>query len=388
MVTVYDAGELDDGRPYLVMSYADQGTLADRLEVEGLTVGQSLEVVRQVGLGLQGAARPRGAAPRREAGERAVPDRRPGPRAGRGDVRAMLGDLGLGKAMDMSSRLTMIAGTPDVRRPRAGAGRAAGRARRPVLPGRAHLPAVHRPGAVRPREPGRGGRAGAAAAAVGTRARVPRRGRARSWPGAVAGPRGALARRHGVRRGPARGARGRRPRGDAGALAAAGPRAHPARRAPDPRPDAKALADPTPPPPRRARRLAAVCAGSGRWPPAVRSGTRCYGTGNEDAATVSDDTRLAERDGPRGRGTRVVASDGWRPPTTGPVRRALRRHRRGLGPADSEDEGVFLGILPGTELPDPGPPAPRVPAGGVAGDRRGRAGAVGDRGLPRLPGRE
>ena len=26
VVSVYDAGELDDGRPYLVMSYADQGT--------------------------------------------------------------------------------------------------------------------------------------------------------------------------------------------------------------------------------------------------------------------------------------------------------------------------------------------------------------------------
>ena len=53
VVTVYDAGELDDGRPYLVMSYADQGTLADRLEVGGLTVAQALEVVRQVGAGLQ-----------------------------------------------------------------------------------------------------------------------------------------------------------------------------------------------------------------------------------------------------------------------------------------------------------------------------------------------
>ena len=29
VVSVYDAGELDDGRPYLVMAYADQGTLAD-----------------------------------------------------------------------------------------------------------------------------------------------------------------------------------------------------------------------------------------------------------------------------------------------------------------------------------------------------------------------
>ncbi len=53
VVSVYDAGELDDGRPYLVMSYADQGTLADRLEVEGLTPAQAMEVVRQVGAGLQ-----------------------------------------------------------------------------------------------------------------------------------------------------------------------------------------------------------------------------------------------------------------------------------------------------------------------------------------------
>ena len=53
VVSVYDAGELDDGRPYLVMSYADQGTLADRLDVEGLTPAQAMEVVRQVGAGLQ-----------------------------------------------------------------------------------------------------------------------------------------------------------------------------------------------------------------------------------------------------------------------------------------------------------------------------------------------
>ncbi len=33
VVTVYDAGELADDRPYLVMAYADQGTLADRLEL-------------------------------------------------------------------------------------------------------------------------------------------------------------------------------------------------------------------------------------------------------------------------------------------------------------------------------------------------------------------
>ena len=54
VVTVYDAGELDDGRPYLVMSYADQGTLADRLERRRAGGWpQAMEVVRQVGAGLQ-----------------------------------------------------------------------------------------------------------------------------------------------------------------------------------------------------------------------------------------------------------------------------------------------------------------------------------------------
>jgi serine/threonine protein kinase len=113
VVSVYDAGELDDGRPYLVMSYADQGTLADRLEVEGLTVGQALEVVRQVGLGLQ-ALHDHGVL-HRDVKPANVLFRSVDPTSAEGratEVRAMLGDLGLGKALDMSSRLTMIAGTP------------------------------------------------------------------------------------------------------------------------------------------------------------------------------------------------------------------------------------------------------------------------------------
>ena len=110
VVSVYDAGELDDGRPYLVMSYADQGTLADRLEVEGLTVAQAVEVVRQVGAGLQ-------ALHDREIVHRDIKPANVLFRSidgQRGDtvVRAMVGDLGLGRALDMSSRLTMVAGTP------------------------------------------------------------------------------------------------------------------------------------------------------------------------------------------------------------------------------------------------------------------------------------
>lgn len=113
VVAVYDAGELDDGRPYLVMTYADQGTLADRLELTsadgttGLTTPQALEVVRQVASGLQ-------ALHDREILHRDVKPANVLFRTSSDgtDVRAMLGDLGLGKALDVSSRLTMIAGTP------------------------------------------------------------------------------------------------------------------------------------------------------------------------------------------------------------------------------------------------------------------------------------
>ncbi len=113
VVTVYDAGSLDDDRPYLVMSYADQGTLADRLETDGLTVPQAFEVIRQVGEGLhalhQRGVLHRDIKPANVLFRTVDTDHTP-----RDDavVRAMVGDLGLGKALDVSSRLTMIAGTP------------------------------------------------------------------------------------------------------------------------------------------------------------------------------------------------------------------------------------------------------------------------------------
>jgi eukaryotic-like serine/threonine-protein kinase len=109
VVSVYDAGELDDGRPYLVMSFADQGTLADRLEDEGLTPAQAMEVVRQVGDGLQ-ALHDRGILHRDVKPANVLFRTVEG--SGGHTVRAMVGDLGLGKALDMSSRLTMVAGTP------------------------------------------------------------------------------------------------------------------------------------------------------------------------------------------------------------------------------------------------------------------------------------
>ncbi len=110
VVTVYDAGLLDDDRPYLVMSYADQGTLADRMEAEGFTVPQAVEVIRQVGDGLH-ALHLRGVL-HRDMKPANVLFRTVDPEHSGTAVRAMVGDLGLGKALDVSSRLTMIAGTP------------------------------------------------------------------------------------------------------------------------------------------------------------------------------------------------------------------------------------------------------------------------------------
>ncbi len=109
VVTVYDAGELADDRPFLVMAYADQGTLADRLELAPLEPGQALTVIQQVGRGLT-ALHDRGVLHRdiKPANVlfRTVENSRGS------QVVAMVGDLGLGKAMDMSSRLTMVGGTP------------------------------------------------------------------------------------------------------------------------------------------------------------------------------------------------------------------------------------------------------------------------------------
>jgi len=109
VVSVYDAGELDDERPFLVMAYADQGTLADRLELGTLSPAQALTVVEQVGKGLT-ALHERGVL-HRDVKPANVLFRSVGTATGE-QVIAMLGDLGLGKAMDMSSRLTMVGGTP------------------------------------------------------------------------------------------------------------------------------------------------------------------------------------------------------------------------------------------------------------------------------------
>lgn len=111
VVPVYDFGELDDDRPFLVMAYADQGNLADRLEESTLPPAQALQVIREVGLGLS-ALHHRDVLHRDVKPANVLFRSVEGAVEGEPEVRAMLGDLGLGKALDMSSRLTMVGGTP------------------------------------------------------------------------------------------------------------------------------------------------------------------------------------------------------------------------------------------------------------------------------------
>jgi hypothetical protein len=105
VVGVHDIGETDDGRPYLVLTYADGGSLAERIKAGPLAIGAVIEVVAQIGAGL-GQLHDRGVLHR---------DVKPANVLFRTDPdgeRAMLGDLGLGKSLDTVSQLTMPGGTP------------------------------------------------------------------------------------------------------------------------------------------------------------------------------------------------------------------------------------------------------------------------------------
>jgi eukaryotic-like serine/threonine-protein kinase len=106
VVQVHDVGELEDGRPFLVLTYADRGTLADRLKKQPLTLEPAIGVIVQVGRGLQ-------ALHRRGLLHRDVKPANVLFRSTDDDgERAVLSDLGLGKSLDEVSRITMPGGTP------------------------------------------------------------------------------------------------------------------------------------------------------------------------------------------------------------------------------------------------------------------------------------
>ncbi len=105
VVGVHDIGSTEDDRPFLVLTYADRGTLADRLENGPLPVDETVDVIGHVGAGLQ------------ELHDRGLLHRDVKPanvlfRSTPTGERAMLGDLGLGKSLDAVSRVTMPGGTP------------------------------------------------------------------------------------------------------------------------------------------------------------------------------------------------------------------------------------------------------------------------------------
>lgn len=359
VVSVYDAGELDDGRPYLVMSYADQGTLADRLEVEGLTTAQAMEVVRQVGAGLQ-ALHERGVLHRDVKPANVLFKTVDESAAGGTDgttVRAMVADLGLGKALDMSSRLTMIAGTPTFVAPEQAQGEPLDpRADQYSLAALTYL-------LLSGRAPYRHASLAAAAAPS---APTPMSTDQRPLPETVEAV---------VRRGLAVDREDRWPDVTAyvaalesalGEEVAGAPPAtwlpldpnltQPGAR-PSPRSASDPLPEPTPPPRSRGRIALGVAAAVGVLAVAGVAGYLVQQRGAEDDATMSDDTGTLVVTVPHD-WERAVAPGGWSAPTDDGQFPAISVGTSADWSDDEDGEGVFVGILPGTELPDRVPQHP------------------------------
>ncbi|MFD7712073.1 serine/threonine-protein kinase [Streptomyces sp. NPDC059785] len=111
VVQVYDIGELPDGRPYFVMEYADDGTLADLVGDGPLPTAEALRLT---------ALAARGAADLHEAGI-VHRDIKPSNVLLRstsgGSARVLLADLGLAKSLAQASGLTLAAGSVGYRPP-------------------------------------------------------------------------------------------------------------------------------------------------------------------------------------------------------------------------------------------------------------------------------
>jgi serine/threonine protein kinase len=105
VVGVHDIGEADDGRPFMVLTYADGGTLADRIKAGPLEFAEAVRIITQVGRGLK-HLHARGVLHRDVKPANVLFHSDPS-----GD-RAMLSDLGLGKSLAEVSRITMPGGTP------------------------------------------------------------------------------------------------------------------------------------------------------------------------------------------------------------------------------------------------------------------------------------
>lgn len=106
IVRVYSLGELPDGRPYLVMLWADGGSLRDRLAAGPLPVGQALRLLREIAAGVA-VLHANGIVHRDLTPGNVLLRSRP-----TGTAQVMIADLGLAKAIAAASGLTARAGTP------------------------------------------------------------------------------------------------------------------------------------------------------------------------------------------------------------------------------------------------------------------------------------
>lgn len=110
VVRVYDVGELEDGRPWLSMTYADRGTLADRLPWRGGPAG-ALALLGDLATSVDTLHR-HGIVHRDLAPGNILFVSTP-----QGGERVVVGDLGLAKDLGFASGLTQPGGTGDYRAP-------------------------------------------------------------------------------------------------------------------------------------------------------------------------------------------------------------------------------------------------------------------------------
>ncbi|BCJ43787.1 serine/threonine protein kinase [Actinoplanes ianthinogenes] len=105
LVRVHDFGELPDGRPYQVMTYAAGGTLADRLVDGPMPIGAALrtagDIAQAVTILHQSGVLHRDLKPSNVLFDTV-----------RGDERVLVADLGLAKEIAQASGFTVVAGTP------------------------------------------------------------------------------------------------------------------------------------------------------------------------------------------------------------------------------------------------------------------------------------
>ncbi|MDG4786172.1 serine/threonine-protein kinase [Micromonospora sp. WMMD1102] len=130
LVRVHSIGELPDGRPYLVMAWAEGGSLRDRLAAGPLPVGRALRVLREIAAGVA-VLHANGIVHRDLTPGNVLFDPCPAVRATDAsattadtlpaggasddagtDESVLIADLGLAKALAAASGLTARAGTP------------------------------------------------------------------------------------------------------------------------------------------------------------------------------------------------------------------------------------------------------------------------------------